>query len=90
MRFIDAVGSPYRGARSFLNDEIVWVHEVVIVQDVVVENRGSCIGKVIFIEDACPVIVCGSGLIKIADLRTEDGNSAIEHVQFRSRFMGSK
>jgi methionyl-tRNA formyltransferase len=89
-RFVDAVGAPYRGARSFLNGELVTVYEVVIVRDVVVENRNSCIGKVIFIENACPVIVCGSGLIKITDLRTENGNTAIGHVKFRSRFEGSR
>ncbi|MEX0606030.1 MAG: formyltransferase family protein [Marinobacter sp.] len=87
-RFVDAVGSPYRGARSVLNGQAVWVHDVTIVRDVIVENRASNIGKIIFIENALPVVVCGMGLIKITDLRTEDGCSVIGHMKFRSRFEG--
>lgn len=88
-RFVDAVGYPYRGAQASLNGVPVWVHDVATVRDVIVENRTSCIGKIIFIEDVYPVVVCGYGLIKITDLRSEDGSSILGHIKFRSRFEGS-
>ncbi len=89
-RFVDAVGTPYRGARALLNGETVWVYDVAIVKDVIVENRTMCIGKIIFMEGSFPVVICGSGLIKITDLQTEDGSSVIGRIKFRSRFEGSR
>ena len=89
-RFVDAVGAPYRGAAAFLNGQIVRIVDVKPVKDVVVENRKACIGKTIFIQNACPVVVCGAGLLKIADLRSEDGSSLIGSIQFRSRFENKK
>lgn len=85
-RFVDAVGAPYRGAAAFVKGKVVRVHEVTQIRDVVVENRKACIGKIIFFHSACPVVVCGRGLLKITDIQSEDGNSIIGSIQFRSRF----
>ena len=89
-RFVDAVGSPYLGATAFLKGEIVRILNVEQVKDVFVENRTNCVGKIIFIRDSCPVIVCGSGLLKITDLRQSNGKSLIGLIQFRSKFEGNK
>ena len=56
-RFIHAVGYPYEGAEALVNGEIVKIFDCETVPDVNVEIRQ--IGKVIFISDGCPVIVCG-------------------------------
>ncbi len=83
-RFIDATGFPYDHAKSYLNKRIVKIVESEVVGDLVIEHRERHIGKVIFIEDDKPVIVCGKGLLKVIDVRDLDGNFI--KVNLRSRF----
>lgn len=83
-RFVDAVGYPYDNAKTYLNDEIVKFVDVEIVEDVEVENRERHIGKVIFIKDGMPIIVCSDGLIGLKDIRDKDDNEMF--INFRSRF----
>jgi methionyl-tRNA formyltransferase len=83
-RFIGAVGYPYDNAKAYLNGEIVKFVDVEIVEDVKVENRERHIGKVIFIKDNMPVIVCIDGLIGLKDIRDKDDNEIF--INFRSRF----
>jgi len=83
-RFVDAVGYPYDNAKAYLNGKIVKFIEVEIVDDVKVENRKRHIGKVIFIKDGCPVVVCKKGLLKLIDIRDEQNNKLM--INFRSRF----
>lgn len=54
------------------------------MEDVVIEHRERHIGKVIFIKDAFPVIVCKKGLICLVDIRNEEDESLM--INFRSRF----
>jgi len=89
-RFVDAVGMPYHGAAAFLNGELIRIFDVEPMDDVAVENRSSCVGKVIFIYKNSPVVVCGIGLLKINDLRSEEGNSLVGRIRFRSRFENKK
>lgn len=65
-RFVDAVGFPYSGAKATLNDKIVRIKDAEVVGDVKIENR--VLGKVIFVKDSKPVVVCGKGLLKINEL----------------------
>lgn len=84
-RFIDAVGYPYKGAATTLNGDLVRILEAEIVKDVVIENRTP--GKVIFIENSQPIVVCGQGLLKIQKLMDDKENkSLIPLSKFRSRF----
>ncbi len=64
-RKIDACGSPYQGAKCFLNDKIIIITEAVVLEDVMIENR-VC-GKIIFINNNFPVVVCGTGLLMIKE-----------------------
>lgn len=89
-RFVDAIGTPYRGATSLLNGTLVRIFDAIPVPDVIVENRARCIGKIIFVHDGRPVVVCGSGLIKLIDLRAENGKTVIGTIPFRSRFESIK
>ena len=89
-RFVDAVGYPYLGAASILDGAVVRIVDAEVLQEVQVENRAACVGKIIFILGACPVIVCGNGLLKINDLRSRDGKSLIGLIKFRSRFESFK
>ena len=48
-RFVDAVGFPYKGAKTYLMDREIIVEDVEIFEDINIKNRD--IGKVIFIFD---------------------------------------
>lgn len=89
-RFIGAVGSPYAGARCLVHETIAIVYSATEVIDAQVVNRKSAIGKVIFMEENFPVVVCGHGLIKITEMKTPAGDSLIPLKKFRSRFFGIK
>ncbi len=89
-RFIDAVGSPYAGARTYCNEVTAIIYGAQLVDDVAVNDRLSAIGKVIFIDDGYPVVVCGKGLIKITGIKSNDGESLVPLNKFRTRFVGKK
>lgn len=84
-RFCDAVGFPYAGARCRLNGETLLVHDVEVMPDVKVEMRRRHLGKVIFFETGCPVVICGQGLLKITEYAFADGRQDLS-IPFRSRF----
>lgn len=85
-RFVDAVGFPFEGAKSHVNDKTVIIEKVEEVEDVVIENRVP--GKVIFFDEfGFPVIVCGKGLIKVLYARYEKNKESLLPLkQFRIRF----
>ena len=84
-RFIDALGYPYEGAKVIMEDKIWSVWEAEVLPEVVVENRMH--GKVIFIQDENPVIVCGSGLLKLLRITdTVSGQNVLPLQKFRIRF----
>jgi methionyl-tRNA formyltransferase len=84
-RYIDAVGYPYQGAKCFINGEIVVIHNATIIEDLIIENRD--IGKVIFIQQNKPIVVCGQGLLKIEEAVFENSNESIFPLKkFRTRF----
>ncbi len=83
-RFVDAVSYPYDNAKANLNGEIIKFIDVEIVEDVLVEHRDRHIGKVIFIKDGIPIVVCSDGLIGLKEIRDKDDNEMF--INFRSRF----
>jgi methionyl-tRNA formyltransferase len=84
-RKVDAVGFPYKGAKTFLNDKEITIKNCETVSDLNIENRD--IGKVIFIENNTPIVVCGKGLLKIKEaIYTYDGDEIFPINKFRSRF----
>lgn len=84
-RFVDAVGFPYKGAKCYLNDRIIIINEVTLINDIKIENRVA--GKVVFMDDKKPVIVCAEGLIRIDQAIYEVSNETILPLQkFRVRF----
>jgi methionyl-tRNA formyltransferase len=85
-RFVDAVGYPYDGAKSHLNGHVIKINAVEVRADVTIEKRSAAIGKVIFLEDGKPVVICGTGLLKIVDATTIVGDSIFPLSKFRSRF----
>jgi len=86
-RFIDAVGEPYLGASAFIGEKKVRFIDVETVSDVTIENRG--VGKVIFVNDNKPIVVCGNGLLKINQLIDDVSRKSILSLSsFRIKFKG--
>jgi methionyl-tRNA formyltransferase len=84
-RFVDAVGFPYKGAATLFDNRLARVLDVEIMDDILIENRTP--GKVIFIQDSKPVVVCGRGLVKITAMINEHtGESFLPLPKFRVRF----
>lgn len=88
-RFCDSVGEPYRGAKTYLNGFSLRILDAHPVQDVFIEDRKRNIGKIIFMDEGCPVVVCGSGLLKILYFKVDGDNvEVLQSIPFRSRFTG--
>lgn len=82
--FIDCVSYPYQGASTVFDDDIIRILDAEAVDDVVVANRGE--GKVLFIQDGRPIVVCGSGLLAINEAIERSGRSILPLNKFRVRF----
>lgn len=84
-RFIDAVGFPYSGASTLFDGEAARILQAEELEDVRIENRQP--GKIIFIRDDFPIVVCGTGLIRIESLADDKtGESLLPVKKFRARF----
>ena len=87
-RCIDAMGYPYKGAATMIDGRVVRIQDAQTLPDVQIASRTP--GKVIFLEDAKPVVVCGRGPLKITEiLDDETGASGLPLSRFRARFKGS-
>lgn len=84
-RMIDAVGHPYKGAAVLLDGKVVRILEAKVIEDVNINNRAE--GKVLFVTNGKPVVVCGTGLLMIEEGIDEVSRSSIFPLKkFRSRF----
>jgi methionyl-tRNA formyltransferase len=77
-RFIDSVGPPYLGACTKYGESLIKIIEAESVQDLNIINR--CPGKLLFINDNKPIVVCGKGLLQI--IQAKDVSSG-EDVVFK-------
>lgn len=84
-RFVDAVGFPYLGAATVASGVIYRILECSATADVPIENRTP--GKVIFVHDKVPVIVCGRGLLRVHKMIEQQSRTdALPLKQFRTCF----
>lgn len=84
-RFIDAVGFPYKGARTNFEGIEYIIDEVTEHPELEIENRTP--GKVIFIKDSNPYVVCGAGVVEITQMRfAESQISSLPWRVVRARF----
>jgi methionyl-tRNA formyltransferase len=86
-RTIDAMGFPYKGAATTIDGKIARILKAEALDDLNVANR-VC-GKVIFVRESKPVVVCGQGLLRIDELVDDSGRSMIPLTRFRTRFEGA-
>jgi methionyl-tRNA formyltransferase len=82
-RLIDAVGSPYMGARSLTADgKLIRITKAEAINDVSCELRH--VGKVIFINNGIPDIICGSGLLRILEAHIIDNDQETNYLPMKS------
>lgn len=87
-RLIDAVGTPYLGARtSTCNAETIRIIAAEVVNDVKCEMRH--VGKVLFIREGLPTVICGRGLLQINEAYYDKSanKSYLPLKSFRVRFL---
>jgi methionyl-tRNA formyltransferase len=71
-RFVNAVGYPYAGARTAVSGaEPIRVLDVTVVPDLLFEIRQA--GKIWSLNDGRPIVVCGSGMLRLDNCCREDG-----------------
>lgn len=83
LRTINASGFPYKGASIMLDGRVVRINEASIVDDVEIINRAP--GKILFLENQNPIVVCGKGLLKITSAIYEDDASIVNFNKLRIR-----
>ena len=81
-RFIDAVGWPYEGARTTYGGDVITVVSAHEIADLQFEERHA--GKVWRIEDGCPEIICGHGMLRIDEAVTASG-APVSFTRVRER-----
>lgn len=82
-RTINALGFPYGGARTKMENSIIILDEIKSIPDVKIENRTP--GKIIFLDNNQPTIVCGKGLLKIEKAHYLDNGNEVVFNKFRTR-----
>lgn len=85
-RFVDSVGYPYAGAQTTIEGKSCIIVDSEAIEDVLIENR--TVGKIIFIENGFPIVVCGQGLLKILKIIHKDTKEDLLPLnKFRIRFI---
>jgi len=73
--FIRALGSPYLGAYTYMDNKKIIIERAKIVEDVAFEIRQP--GKLWRISGGSAIVVCGSGMIEISECYYEDGTKVL-------------
>ena len=81
---VRAVGNPYPGAYMFFNDEKVLINRTTIMEDIDFEVRDA--GKFWKVEEGMPVVICGTGLIRIDEAVFAKTKSKFTTNLLRGRF----
>ena len=82
-RYIDSLGSPYKGASTSVNGMPVRIIDAAVADDLNISNRTA--GKIIFIKDGMPHVVCGAGILKIQKM-LDDNALPVTLNKMRVRF----
>lgn len=81
--FINCLSFPYKGASAICNNVVIRIMEAEVESDVEIANRD--VGKVLFIIDEKPVVICGVGLLRINVAVDDKGLSVLPFSNFRIR-----
>jgi len=85
LNFIYAVSEPYKGATTYIDGkQKIRILDACIEPNLRIENRD--VGKVIFVRNNLPVVVCAKGLLKIIKaLDDKTGSNVLPFERFRIR-----
>jgi methionyl-tRNA formyltransferase len=83
-RFVYAVGYPYQGAHTILDGQVVIINDCAAIPDELSFSIRQP-GKVWSLTDGVPIVVCGSGLVRILAMHTRQGEE-IHLAKQRTRF----
>lgn len=84
-RFVNSVGYPYKSASTILNKRKLRIFDADVEKDVIIENRTP--GKVLFVRDGYPIVVCGRKLLKLTRVIDDETRQSILPLKrFRMRF----
>ena len=84
LNFINAVGFPYAGAVSYVDGKKIKIIDAEITEDLIIANRTP--GKILFMKENEPVVVCAKGLLKIKTAVDAATEQKVFFQKFRSRF----
>lgn len=84
VRFVDAVGFPYGGAKSRAQSKVFVFEHVELISDYHIVDRNRHLGKVISKANNTLTVICGVGLINVIRLFDDAGFPA--NLNFRTRF----
>nr|WP_294934543.1 formyltransferase family protein [uncultured Flavobacterium sp.] len=84
LNFINAVGFPYAGAVSYVDNKKIKIIDAEIEEDLLIANRTA--GKILFMIENEPVVVCAKGLLKIKTAIDAETEQKVIFQKFRSRF----
>lgn len=83
--FIDCVGFPYDGAKSYFNDQLVRINRAKEFKNLNLEIRH--VGKILMVKNGNPIVICGEGLLEIQSMTSIQKEASLLPVsKFRSRF----
>jgi methionyl-tRNA formyltransferase len=91
LRFIDAVDFPYKGAASYINgNKLVRILSAEKYPDLVIESFEDHTGKILFYDGDYPVVICGSGMIKITSILDDETREPLAIKRLKIRFTNYK
>lgn len=82
--FIKCVSYPYKGAATMNNGQLIRILEAEVERSVKIENND--VGKVLFIIEDKPIVICGRGILRIDVAVDDNGKSVLPLRKFRTRF----
>ncbi len=83
VHFVDCLSFPYKGASALYEGKQIRIMEASTMPDVEIANRD--VGKVIFVIDSKPIVICGTGLLRIDIAIDDQGKSVLPFKSFRTR-----
>ena len=92
VNFINSLSYPYKGASSYLNgDSKVRILDAEVFDENVTFESKNNFGKVLFLKDSCPVVVCNTSLIKLKSIFSDDSlSNLLPFNKLRIRFSKEK
>jgi len=79
------LGYPYNNAFCLYKSQEVRIKKAELVSDLNITNRADNVGKIWKIENGCPLIICGSGILKLNKVVKHDGADVVFN-KLRRRF----